>query len=542
MSIFLSLAPHGNAHASTPQPLHPKADGEFALTAIAVCAILIGVVCSTLLVSLYIRFVNFRKGVRNEASRAADAIRLRELILNAGSDSVVVIGHGADQPFSIGHANGMLQQLMSGADAGNVAHAISCLVNSGTAFQISARNPQGNIVSLRGKPAGKRAIVFLRDLGLDDSVDYRGILEALSIPVWSRGHDLTLKWANQAYLDIARCSSLDDARRSNTALEKSEPGLAEAALGAIGPIVATRYVLAEGRRRAIAMEIQRLSDGTVFGAALDTTAVAQAEARLRLFQDATDEVLEELPAGVAIFGKDKRIARYNIRYAQTWDLNPDWLDTHPTFGEIIDRLRQTRQLPEQADFQSWKQNQLAKFETCKAPECEFLHLRGGKSIRVRVCPHMEGGLFFVVEDVSEKLKMEASIRLLTQVQRATLDALDDAIAIFAPDGHLMLHNKGFSRLWKLSEEELADQPHFRKIAGLCESRIGHDEIWSIVAAGVTSNEPERCADWGRTPRADGRSISLAMSRLPNGATVVTFTDLTDIDRFHAAQLEASHAA
>jgi PAS domain-containing protein len=252
-------------------------------------------------------------------------------------------------------------------------------------------------------------------------------------------------------------------------------------------------------------------------------------------------MLEALPLAVAVFGEDQRIASHNIAYAQMWDLNSDWLDTHPTLGEILDRLRDLRQLPEQYDFQNWKRDQLQLFETCRKSNEESWYLPGGRSVRMQVRPHLLGGLFFILEDVTEKLRLETSFRLLNQVQRATLDALDEAIAIFGPDGHLVLHNKVFTKLWRLTEDELAGQPHFRKIANLCEARIGKDGIWSIVAAGVTSGEPERCAQWGKTPRADGRAISLAMSRLPNGATVVTFTDLTDLERFHTLQTETSHA-
>jgi hypothetical protein len=44
-------------------------------------------------------------------------------------------------------------------------------------------------------------------------------------------------------------------------------------------------------------------------------------------------------------------------------------------------------------------------------------------------------------------------------------------------------------------------------------------------------------------RADGRTISLALSRLPNGATVVTFSDLTDLERFGTiSQMYSAHAA
>jgi hypothetical protein len=90
---------------------------------------------------------------------------------------------------------------------------------------------------------------------------------------------------------------------------------------------------------------------------------------------------------------------------------------------------------------------------------------------------------------------------------------------------------------------LSPQPHFAEIATLCADRIGRDGIWSIISAGINSSSPERFGEWGRAQRADGHMLSLALSRLPNGATIVRFADITDLERFATMQQEdASNAA
>ena len=112
--------------------------------------------------------------------------------------------------------------------------------------------------------------------------------------------------------------------------------------------------------------------------------------------------------------------------------------------------------------------------------------------------------------------------------------------VFGTDGRLVMHNVPFARMWKLSESELDGQPHFAEIANLCTGRIGQDGIWGIVSCGVNSATPECFGEWSKTRRADGRVISLSLSRLPNGTTVVSFTDITDLEKFNA--LDASEAA
>jgi hypothetical protein len=94
-----------------------------------------------------------------------------------------------------------------------------------------------------------------------------------------------------------------------------------------------------------------------------------------------------------------------------------------------------------------------------------------------------------------------------------------------------MHNDAFSSLWEIIEDELADEPHLTKIADLCAGRTGRDGIWSMIASGVNSSQPERLGEWGDLARADGKALSLSLKRLPDGATLVTFVDNTDVARF-----------
>ena len=59
---------------------------------------------------------------------------------------------------------------------------------------------------------------------------------------------------------------------------------------------------------------------------------------------------------------------------------------------------------------------------------------------------------------------------------------------------------------------------------------------------MTSSEPERYSEWSRITRSDGRVVSLSLGRLPNGATLVAFKDLTDLERFQAGLTDRSKAA
>ena len=276
------------------------------------------------------------------------------------------------------------------------------------------------------------------------------------------------------------------------------------------------------------------------GFANDITKLVQLEAGLQLAYDAQEDMVENIPIAMAVFDAEQKLSSFNGAYACLWDFPKIWLDTKPSYGEILERLRDKRKLPEQRNFAEWKQTQLRALTLGDRHAEAFWHLPGGKSVRIVTQPHLQGGTFVMFEDITDRLRLESSLNLLTQVQKATLDTLDEGIAIFGTDGRLVLHNALFAGMWRLSESELTGQPHFAEIASICTTRIGRDGIWGIVSCGVNSATPERFGEWGKAVRADGRIISLALSRLPNGATVVTFTDITDLEQFGAARSHSSH--
>jgi PAS domain-containing protein len=301
-------------------------------------------------------------------------------------------------------------------------------------------------------------------------------------------------------------------------------------------------VIVKGESRVLSMALSPMGDAAVVGHATDVTDFVRMESKLQLVHDAQEDLIEHIPFAVATFDADRKLSGFNDAYADMWELPKSWLETHPSYNDILDRLRDRRRLPEQRSFPEWKAQQLQVFGSADRKSEELWHLPNGKSIRIAIQPHLAGGVFVLFQDISERLRLESSLNLLTQVQKATLDTLDEGIAIFGTDGRLVLHNALFAKMWKLSEDELDDQPHFAEIANICTARIGRDGVWGIVSCGVNSATPEKFGEWGKTRRADGRIISLSLSRLPNGATVVTFTDLTDLEQFTALKPGPSHAA
>ena len=491
---------------------------------------------------MHVRQRNLRQAAETERATAEVAPCFREALLSAAAQGVVVLRGGDMEPQYFGGGRVLYESCMDSSQSGSVIRAIDGLAEEGTPFTLAVHTHEGNL-TLRGTPVAGRAVVYInRETASGSPERYRAILEALPIPVWTRGTANAIDWANRAFLSIQGFASLEEAIAADTVLEWSERDLALKALANRLTVECRASVIVRGESRVYSMGLSPMSDNAVAGFATDVTDFVRMESRLQLVSDAQEDMIEHIPFAVATFDADRRLAGFNNAYAEMWELPRTWLETHPAYSDILDRLRERRRLPEQRNFPEWKAAQLQAFLSADRKSEKFWHLPNGKSVRIVIQPHLAGGVFVLFQDISERLKLESSLNLLLQVQRATLDTLDEGIAIFGTDGRLVMHNALFAQMWKLSDDELSSQPHFAEIANICTTRIGCDGIWGIVSCGVNSATPESFGEWGKTRRADGRIISLSLSRLPNGATVVTFTDLTDLEEFSALTPGASHAA
>jgi signal transduction histidine kinase len=484
-----------------------------------------------------------RRQLRLADSRARAGANARDALIGAGREAVLVWGRDGAAPRSYGGAELLLDSCLAGADATALSQALDALGDRGVAFALTARDRNGRAVRLRGRAVGGMAAVWLEEDAQTKSLapDFRAVLDALPIPVWLRDKTLSLLWGNRAFLTATGAVSEEALLSSQASLDRSERDLAAAARAEGQALDAKRFAIVGGQRRALAFTHVPIDGAGIVGTAVDVTEITSAEARLQQHLDAHADTLDKLATAVAIFGRDQKLTFHNAAFARLWDLPEKWLETHPTDGEILDRLRETRKLPEQANYQQWKRAHLALYEQPGEylPE-ELWHMPGGQTLRVVAQPHPFGGLTFLYEDVTEKLALESSYNTLIKVQSATLDTLQEGVAVFGPDGRMKLYNAAFVKLWELEPAELAGEPHVQRIAAACVARFGEEASWEKLVASISSGA-ERRSDWGEIERADKSIVSASLAPLPDGATLVTFADVTDRSRIESALRDRAEA-
>lgn len=506
---------------------------HYNVAAIIVSSLLLGLVCGIWAVMSNLRHHLYREAMHATVSRAQADMRFREAMISACPEAIAVLGSDMNAPLSYRGGAGLLQASLDGPDAAMLAAKLEELLASGTAFTTAVRTASFPLVQVRGCAVGSRAAVFFRldKPTAEPEVDFRAALEMLPLPIWVRNKHLVLTWANRAFLSATDSPTLREALLKDASLDRSERDLARTAGEGNDVVGAKRYAVIRGERRALTLDFKRLPDRSIAGYALDTTTLARAEARLQLNVDAFGAVLNTLDTAVAIFGADQRMIAYNSAYVNMWKLPETWLDTQPTLSDVLDRLRELRLVPEQHNFAAWKQEYLKQFDDAEQQVLDTWHLPTGMSVDVRTVPYLLGGTVYLFRDISKNLQDEASHQLLARTQRALLNTLDQALALFGPDGRLRMHNDAFARLWRMEEGDLKGAPHLTRIAALCAERMGRDGIWSMIAAGVNASAPEQFEEWGDLARADGVMLSVALTRLPDGATLLTFSDQTDLSHF-----------
>ena len=423
---------------------------------------------------------------------------------------------------------------------------LTALIEKGEACAFQVRGAQG-LVSVDGRAAGACAWVRLQpqvatDGALADGSALRRALDALPLPAWVCTATGGLIWANAAFLRAVDAASLEDAVARRLTFDRGASALIGEAAETGDMRQTLRWAPVDGQRRAFQVTARPLEGGDVGAWALDVTAAEDARETLKRHVEAHDETLNHLVDAVAIFNAERRLTFHNTAFAQIWGLEPAWLADGPTHAEVLDRLRQRRRLPETMDYSRWKADELAWYETLGPAPDDLWALPDGRTLRVVRQPHPLGGLLLLFTDMTGDIRLRAQYNGLIQVQQATLDKLNDAVAVFGSDSRLRLHNEAFARFWNVSVATLEAASDFDGVVELCVPRLHDRAFWGELKARVADPDPRaRIAVSGEAKTSDDRIVAFQSRPLPDGATLIAFADITDTKRLEKAVTDRSAA-
>lgn len=420
-----------------------------------------------------------------------------------------------------------LMLALSQAAAGPLAG----LIDQGEPFDVSLDMPSGAWM-VQGRPVSGEAWLRVFQPEGNPQGNWGGLAlltDASPNPTWVVDRSGVLVWANQAWLSETRMESVEEAIEQKVSFDRGAEVILTEARRTRTRQEGFRWTTGSGRRRAWKIMAEPLPGpaGALLAFALDMTEAEETRDTLRRHVEAHDETLNHIADAVAIFGPSKRLAFHNTAFQALFDLDPAWLDERPTHAELLDRLRQRRLIPEVIDYPAFKAQELEFYGASKAAPDDSWHLPDGRTLRVVRQPHPLGGVLLLFSDITNELKLRSRYNAQLQVQMATLDKLNDAVAVFGSDGRLRLHNDAFARFWSINTDYLANGIDFDSIAELCRRVLPDTGLWMGLKARVADPDPEsRVAISGEGRTSDGRIAAWQTRPLPDGATLVAFSDVT----------------
>ena len=246
------------------------------------------------------------------------------------------------------------------------------------------------------------------------------------------------------------------------------------------------------------------------------------------------QLMNRLNSPVAIFGQDQSLVFFNSAFESFSMLTYEYLNNKPTESEILDSMRQKEILPYQANFQEWKKKQLNIYETLNDRE-QWWYLQDGRTLRLLSQPNPMGGVTHIFENHTERLALENEAKLLSEIQKQTIDSLSEGIVLFGIDGKIKLHNPKFTELWQI-EDSLVGM-HVRSFMKIIEKSEILDEIYTnIVSSGVDRREHSNILNC-----ENNKIIFYQSSILPDRSILYTFTDITDSKKIEEALIEKNSA-
>jgi signal transduction histidine kinase len=441
------------------------------------------------------------------------------------------------------------------AAAQRMEHAVETLRSEGRGFVMTLTTTGGRPIEAEGRAVGGRAVLRLRDVSgierelidlaarhdrlMSDVEIMKALLDSLPAPVWGRDANGRLVFVNHAYAHAVEAKdSADAVTREMELLDRAARDELRRARIANEPFAGRLPAIAAGQRRIFDV-VDAPSGAGSAGMAIDRTEVETMRTELARMIEAHRRVLDQLATGVAIFNVDRKLIFYNSAFRSLFELDAGLLDQTPTDTVVLDTLRTARKLPEEQDFRLWKQ-QLYEAYRAVEPKEHMWHLPDGRTLRVVTTPNPEGGVTYLYDDVTERLDMHRRYDALIKVQGETLDHLAEAVAVFGSDGRVRLHNPAFQRMWKLAPESLDQHPHVEALTAWAQAMHDDNAVWRNLRAAVTAID-NREPIVARIERRDGMMIDMTTMPLPDGATLVTFQDVSDTVNVERALVERNEA-
>ena len=535
-------------------------------------ALVIGAVSAAMMSAFWMIRERAKIAAENARLRAtlsdanADLARYRSLIIEKDRSHVIWDGQspvqflGSLPPHSgapLSNADFLaFGRWLEPTSASRIDHAIGSLRSSATAFDIEVETQRGHLLEVQGRTSGGRAFVRFAALtntradiaGLKADRDrlvaatetLHALLDMIDMPVWLRDNEGRLNWVNQSYAHAVDAKDSSDVVKRNLELlgtQARERIKAERLSNR--PFIDKVSTVVHGNRAFFEVTDAASATGSA-GMAQDISELEAVRAEFQRTVKSHSETLDHLATPVSIFDGAQRLQFYNQAFQNIWELDTPFLESKPSNGEFLERLRATGKLPEPASWRDWKETILSVYQSVDS-QPHLWHLPDGQTLNVFANIHPSGGGTWVFENLTEKYDLETRYNTLLKVQGETIDYLAEGVCVFGADGKLRLSNPAFRAIWAIPQKAATTGTHVNEIAEICKPSHEGPDGWEYFSAIITGYDEGRQTHEGRLELNSGLVLDYAIVPLPDAQMLLTFVNVTDRASVEKALTEKNEA-
>ncbi len=347
----------------------------------------------------------------------------------------------------------------------------------------------------------------------------RDVLRSIPVPTWRQSRNGMVTWANDAYFALVE----DYAPPENSGTWPPStifPLTPSELIG--GTPVRTALRAADGTPERWFECQGQPSQGDALVFAFPADDLVRAEEALREFVQTLSKTFAQLPIGLAIFDRARKLALFNPALTDLTTLDVAFLSARPTLYAFLDRLRDKRRMPEQRDYRAWRAK-MAALETAAAGGFvqENWTLPTGQTYRVTGRPHPDGAVAFLFEDISAEISLTRRFRQEIDLSQTVLDSFDEAIAVFSSHGVLTISNAAYARLWGTDPAVTLAEIGIVEATRQWQAATQPTPIWGD-ARDFLADRGERVEWHAPADLKDGRTVLCRFRPLPGGTTMVGF--------------------
>lgn len=356
---------------------------------------------------------------------------------------------------------------------------------------------------------------------ITELIELRDVVKNAPTMMWRCNEKGQLVWANDAYLNIADACANPDIGTPRLSDSPLFDGLDE-----------TNVMEHTKSRKSLKLDAQDTprwfdittfkSETATFNYATDADSIVRAELAQRNFVQTLSQTFAQLSIGLAIFDRRRQLATFNPALLDMTGLNFEFLSGRPDLDAMLDRLRESRMLPEPKNYTSWREQFSAMEQAAKdGTYSEHWNLPDGQTFRVTGRPHPDGAFALLFEDISAEISLTRRFRSEIETSQAVLDHIEDAVVVFSNGGHLVMANAAYSTLWGTDIAAGLMQYDLRIELRKWQDRCTPTRIWTNLRE--ISNQMGLRQPWTDTAILDdGRHITCRADPIAGGMTLIRF--------------------